>query len=77
MAAADTAPTDAPKPITRGDLEAGFRQLTGEVDERAESARDTIIAAAAVGAAIVVTVVFLLGVRRGKRKTTIVEVRRF
>lgn len=77
MAADNDPSTDHPKPITRDDLEAGFRQLTGEVDERAESARDTIITAAAVGAAVVIGIVFLLGVRRGKRKTTIVEVRRF
>lgn len=63
--------------ITRHDLEAGFRELTGDVDERAESARDTIMTVAAIGAVVVVAIVFLLGVRRGKRKTTIVEVRRY
>lgn len=65
------------RPITRDDLEAGFRQLTGEVDERAEAAKSTVLTAAAVGGVVVLLLVFLLGIRRGKRKTTIVEVRRF
>lgn len=77
MAAVDDKATDRSGTITRDELEAGFRQVTGEVDERAEAARSTILTVAAAGAAVVVVAVFLLGMRRGKRKTTIVEVRRF
>ena len=63
--------------ITRDDLEAGFRDLTGDVEERAESARSTILSIASAGSIVVILIVFLFGVRRGKRKTTIVEVRRY
>lgn len=66
-----------PRPITRDDLEAGFRQLTGEVDEKAEAARSTVLTIGAIAGVGVLLLVFLLGIRRGKRKTTIVEVRRF
>ena len=63
--------------ITRDDLEAKFRELGGDVDEKAEEAKSTAIAVGAVIAAAVVLGVFLYGRRRGRKATTIVEVRRF
>lgn len=68
---------EAPAKITREDIEAKFRQLTGDVEERAEAARDTAVTIAAVVAAVVVIGVFLVGRRHGRKSTTIVEVRRF
>ncbi|QGG95307.1 hypothetical protein [Actinomarinicola tropica] len=62
--------------ITRDDLEAGFRSLEGEVDDRKEQAMGI---AAVVGVAVVVGVVLVaysLGRRRGRKKTTVVEIRR-
>lgn len=67
----------APGKITREDLEAKFRELTGDVDEKAEEARSTAITVGAVVAAAVIVGVFLYGRRRGRKSTTIVEVRRF
>jgi hypothetical protein len=67
----------ATDPITRDDIEAKFRELQGEVDETAESAKGVAIAVGAAVAVAVVVAVFLFGQKRGKRKTTIVEVRRF
>ena len=63
--------------ITRDDIEAKFRELGGDVDEKAEEAKSTAIAVGAVIAAAVVLGVFLYGRRKGRRSTTIVEVRRF
>jgi hypothetical protein len=63
-------------PIRRGDLEAKFRELQGEVDETREAARTTLVTVGAVVAVGVVAVAFLLGRRKGKKRTTIVEVRR-
>jgi len=63
-------------PITRDDLEGKFRELQGGVTETRESATSVLIT---VGAVIVVGVVafaFLAGRRRGRRRTTVVEVRR-
>jgi hypothetical protein len=71
-----TAPVRVGKPITRGDLESKLRELQGEVDETKESALSTAIAVGAVIAVGVVAVAFLLGRRKGKRRATIVEVRR-
>ena len=47
------------------------------MDETAESAKGIAVAVGAALAVGVVVIVFVLGKRRGKRKTTIVEVRRF
>ena len=65
-----------PQKITRDDLEAKFRQLTSDVDDRADAAKSTAVAVGAVVAAAVVLGVFLLGRSRGRKKTTVIEVRR-
>lgn len=62
--------------ISRDDLEAKLRELQGEVDETKDSALQTAIAVGAVVAVGVIAVAFLLGRRRGRKRTTIVEVRR-
>lgn len=67
----------ADRKITRDDIESKFREIQGEVDETAESAKGIAIAVGAALAVGVVVAVFLLGKRRGRAKTTIVEVRRF
>ncbi len=69
--------TQPAKKITRDDLEAKFRELTGDVDERAEEAKSTAISVGAIVGAALLVGVFLWGRSRGRRKTTIVEVRRF
>lgn len=67
----------ASDPVTRDDIEAKFRELSGDVDDKAEAAKGTAIAVSAVIAVAVVLGVFLYGRSRGKKKTTVVEVRRF
>ena len=66
-----------PKKITRADLESKFREITGDVDEKAVEARDTAVTIGAVVAVVFVIGVFLIGRRNGRKSTTIVEVRRF
>jgi len=62
--------------ITRDDIEAKFRELTGEVAEEVESTRSQVVTVGlAVGVGLV-AVVFLIGRRNGRRKSAIVEVRR-
>lgn len=63
--------------ITRNDIEAKFRELTGDVDDKAEAAKSTVLTVGAVVAVAVVLGVFLLGRSRGRKKTTVIEVRRF
>jgi hypothetical protein len=63
-------------PITRDQIEAKFRELTGDVSEEVESTKSQVITVGlAVGVALV-AVVFLIGRRNGRRKSAIVEVRR-
>ncbi len=69
-----TAPTSGR--ITRDQIETKIRQLQGHVDETAAAARGpALIVAAGVGL-FLLTVSFLLGKRRGRKKTTTVEIRR-
>ena len=66
----------ADRPITRDDIEAKFRSLGSDVDNVAETAKGTAVV---VGTIVVVGVVlgaFLLGKKRGKRKTAFIEIRR-
>jgi hypothetical protein len=63
-------------PVTRDDLEAKMRELQGNVSETASSASSALVVVGAVAAVGVVAVVFLLGRRSGKKKTTVVEIRR-
>jgi hypothetical protein len=64
------------RPITRDDLESKLRELQGEVDETKESAQSTLVTVAAVAVVVVIAIAFLTGRRKGKKRTTIVEVRR-
>jgi hypothetical protein len=66
----------AERHITRDDIEAKFRDIAGEVGEVERSVRPYLIAAAGVTVVAVVGVAYLLGRRKGKRTTTLVEVRR-
>lgn len=62
--------------ITRGDIEAKLRDMRGDVEETAEGAKTPILAIAGGVAVAVVVLAFLLGKRRGRRKSTVVEIRR-
>ena len=62
--------------VTRDDLEAKFRSLQGDVQEKVQDRRQTLIAVAGAGATLIIIIFFLLGRRSGKKKTTLVEIRR-
>lgn len=62
--------------ITRADIEAKFRDLSGDVDEAAESAKGTVLVVGAVVAVGVVLAAFMLGKKRGRKKTAFIEIRR-
>ncbi len=65
-----------PRRITRADLEAKLREVRGEVEEKGEAAKSTGLTVALIGVAALVAVAFLLGRRRGRSKSTVVEIRR-
>lgn len=62
--------------ITRDDLESKFRELEGEATSTAEQAKSYAIAAAAITVVAVVAVAFVLGRRKGRKRTTVVEIKR-
>ena len=64
------------RPIQRRDLEAKFRELQGDVEDTYQSATNTLLTLGAVVAVGVVAVAYLLGRRKGKKRTTLVEIHR-
>jgi hypothetical protein len=62
--------------ITRADIEGKLREMRGDVEETAEAAKAPIMAIAGGVAVAVVILAFLLGKRRGRRRSTVVEIRR-
>ena len=71
--AASRAPSD---PITRDDLEDKFRELEGDAREQVVSARSTLVTAGVVAALLLLLLAFLLGTRKGRKRSTVVEIRR-
>jgi hypothetical protein len=68
--------TSAPTKITRNDLETKLRQVTGDVGDTVEAAKPTLFGGAAAGLLLTVIVAYLLGRRRGRKRSAIVEIRR-
>jgi cobalamin biosynthesis Mg chelatase CobN len=69
-----TAP--ATKKITRDDIESKLRELRGEVDEEVEAVKMPAIAIA-VGVAVATVVgAYWFGRRRGRKRQTVLEIRR-
>lgn len=62
--------------ITRDDLEAKFRELADDVEETTESAKSYVAAVAATAAVVIFVVAFGAGRRRGRKRSTVVEIRR-
>jgi hypothetical protein len=62
--------------ITRADIEAKLHEMRGDVEETAQEAKKPILAIAGGVAVAIVLVAFLLGKRRGRRRSTVVEIRR-
>lgn len=62
--------------ITRDDLEARFRALQEDVQHKVEDRRQSLTTIALVGGALLIAVIYLLGRRAGRKRTTFVEIRR-
>ena len=67
---------EAPKKITRDDIEAKLEELRGDVGERTEAARMPTVAIAVGAAVLTVCVAYWLGRRRGKKRQMVLEIRR-
>lgn len=62
--------------ITRDHLEERFAAFQGNVENRVQDRKQTIMAVAGGVGLVLLILFFLLGRRSGKKKTTIVEIRR-
>ena len=63
--------------ITKADIEAKLRRLQGDVEEKVTSNRQKIITAVAVAAVVTVSLAYLIGRRAGRKRSAIVEIRRY
>jgi hypothetical protein len=64
------------RPITRDDLEAAFQKVVGEGEQAVEAAVPTALIVAGAAAFLVVAIAYLAGKRRGRNKSSVVEIRR-
>ena len=63
--------------VQKSDIEDALRGLQGGVTDEIESRKLQILVGVGIAAALVLVIAYLLGKRRGRRKTTFVEIRRF
>jgi hypothetical protein len=69
-------PQVTPKKVTRDDIEAKLRELRGEVDTRAQTAKTTGVAIIAGVVMVTLVTAYVLGRRRGKKRNMVLEIRR-
>ena len=62
--------------VTRADIEAKLQEIRGVTDTTTEVAQDAAKPVLVILGVAAVVVAFLLGRRRGRKRSTIVEVRR-
>jgi hypothetical protein len=68
--------TTGTRPITRDDIEAKLREIQGTTESGAEAARGAGVAAVVGMALLGILVAYLLGRRKGRKRRTVVEIRR-
>jgi len=66
----------AGKKVTRADLEAKLTEIDAELSDTGEAIKPTAMAFGIGAIVLILILVFVLGRRKGKLATTIVEVRR-
>ena len=62
--------------ITRDDIESKLREIRGEVEDVGNATKGYAVAAGAIVLAAVVAGAYFLGRRKGKKRSTVVEIRR-
>ena len=62
--------------ITKSDLEIKFQELQDDLQGRASDKKQSIIAVASIAGAVVVLIAYLLGRRGGRKRRSVVEIRR-
>ena len=62
--------------ITKSDLEIKFQELQDDLQGRASDKKQSIIDVASIASAVVVLIAYLLGRRGGRKRRSVVEIRR-
>jgi hypothetical protein len=62
--------------LTRDDLERKLREVSGDLEDSVESAKPKLLAGAVVGVVVIALSAYLLGRRRGRKRSAVVEIRR-
>ena len=62
--------------ITKSDLEIKFQELQDDLQGRASDKKQSIIAVASIASAVVGLIAYLLGRRGGRKRRSVVEIRR-
>ncbi len=62
--------------ISPADIEAKFRDVQGQVDTVAEDSKKPMILGGVVVSVLLVVLIYVLGQRAGRRKSTVLEIRR-
>ena len=68
--------TRTPAHISRDDLERKLRAFQGDIKGAVDNQRNNLMVAAGVLGLVLVMVFYLLGRRSGRKKSTVVEIRR-
>ena len=66
---------EAPR-ITRDDIETKLRQLKGDAEEAAQASKTNGLVIAGVVGVVVIALAYILGRRRGRKRSAFVEIRR-
>lgn len=62
--------------ITKDDIESKLRELQGEVSERAEATKVPALAVAVGVVFVAIAAAYVFGRRKGRRRQTVLEIRR-
>lgn len=62
--------------ITPADLETKFREIQGQVDTVANDSKKKLAVGGSVVAVLLLVLIYSLGRRAGKKKSTVLEIRR-
>lgn len=68
--------TSIQRPITRADIESKLREIQGGTEAGADAAKGAGIAAVVGLALLGILVAYLMGRRKGRKRRTVVEIRR-
>lgn len=71
-----SAPVPGETRITKDDIERELRKLSGDVSDKVRSEKQKIVAGVVVAVTVVLLVTYVLGRRGGRKRTTVVEIRR-